>query len=229
MLLSRQSVALETPNFTTMPTRNGEASSNNSLKSDLSSPYGSYAKYIDNEVKDTEKQNIFSAIQSGASDRMFESVTFPEAVKSLMGKSLAFEQSGYILQALETRELALSNDDFEVITKTMDKQLGLAENLLDYEKGKTGYTVYTDAGAFPKSGSQNPDKIARLQSVADDMYEAADRITKGLKQYSEVRDMSNRQMLRTPDGPALLGRASEGVLNAMIDFREARNKLTLGG
>lgn len=217
-----------------MPTRNGGSSSNQSLKSDLTSAGRGQAELLGsitqaNGAKDKEKENIFRELRAGQSDRMFESVTFPEAVKNLMGKSLAFEQSGYIIQALETKELALSNDDFEVITKARDSQLGLAENLIDFANGNIGYSVITDAGAFPKGGRQNPDKIARLQSAAEDMYEAGDRITKGLKQYSEARDMSDSQMLRRPDGTALLGRASKDVLNAMIDFREARNKLTLGG
>lgn len=219
-----------------MPTRNGGSSSNQSLKSDLTSAGFGQAELLGsitqaNGAKDKEKENIFRELRAGQSDRMFESVTFPEAVKNLMGKSLAFEQSGYIIQALSlsSREQVLSDDDFEVVTKTMEKQLGLAENLIDFANGNIGYSVITDAGAFPKGGRQNPDKIARLQSASFDMYEAGTKITKAIEDYKEARDMSDTKMLKNPTGTSLFGRASRDLENAMIDFREARNKLTLGG
>ena len=192
-------------------------------------------------AKETERNNIFAEIRAGQSNRIFESVTFPEAVTKLLGKSLAFEDSGYILQSLNSLEgrgvlrragsntgyqdNALQNDDLEVILKTRDSQLGLVENLLDYNKGNISYSVVTDAGAFPKGGE--PDKYAnsKVDSALFDMYEAGQRMDKAIKAYKEARDMSETEMLRRPDGTSLWSRANKELSNAIIDFREARNTL----
>jgi hypothetical protein len=60
------------------------------------------------------------------------------------------------------------------------------------------------------------------------MYEAGEKITKAIEDYKEARDMSDTKILKNPSGSGL-GRASRALENAMIDFREARNKLTYGG
>jgi len=188
-----------------------------------------------NGAKDKERTNIFREIRAGQSDRVFESVTFPQAVTKLLGDNLAFEDYGYILQSLNSSERmgsgtgyqdnALNSDDFEVILKQRDKSLGLVENLLDYNNGNIGYSVITDAGAFPKGGNPNNEASAKVRNALFDMYEAGQKMEKAIKTYEEVRDMSESQKLRRADGTALWGRARKDLANALIDFREARNSV----